>query len=257
MVGVLIMKKLLLGIMGSVGVIGVVGIAMNAKMGDELEPVDISMTDAEKADKIVRTKDGKAVRIVGSLVYDKDATPSATPVGNTVEASTVPENALCNLTIEAAETSMGTLYLGERGSRKIPNLPKMSAFFGKASWPVKIDNSLDKGKWLWTVLMKGEDCLTAADMDIDYIGSSMGEFRNMTLVIKRRMLRTEGVCDFGDGKVKCSVPFGDPRAVAGKRVYVPHGWAGLDHGLNYLGMTNDVLEDRNPKVIEAEPVIIE
>jgi len=94
------------------------------------------------------------------------------------------------------------------------------------------------------------------------LGSAIAEFLKKDVAFQKRLLRTTGKCEVDDGvggkvPVECTVPVGDPRVIAGRKVRVPHAWAGLDHGVNFLTATNGVVEDRIPEEIADEPIPVD
>jgi len=118
--------KAIVGMIGIVGATaGVVIIGVGTKdLGGEaaLESVEISaLSEAQRKDKVVRTKFGKLVRITHIEVAADATITAGTDLGDVVEVqpSDIPENALCNLIIDAEETTIKILYADPdpKGSR--------------------------------------------------------------------------------------------------------------------------------------------
>lgn len=204
----------------------------------------VTIAPEQVADKVVRTKLGKLVRIARHVDTPGNAAIMTTVLGDVVEVPTVPANGICNVVVEAPSIDAKVFYGdSERASMEVPNIPALKNAFGKASWPVMIPDSQASGKWLWNVLLRGDDCTKAAD-DPNFVGSTMREFLTLPDSYKRRLVRTRGTCDVDGKQVECTVPWGDSRAVPGSRMFVPHGWAGSEHDLNYVGVTSGVYEER-------------
>ncbi len=96
----------------------------------------------------------------------------------------------------------------------------------RKSIPVMIPGSCVADICLWTVMLRGDDCLKIADSD-HYVGSTMKEFMSMGKDFKKRFLKTYGMCTSDEGEVRCVVPFGDKRAIQGEAIFFGGtSWAG-------------------------------
>lgn len=197
------------------------------------QPVDVP-TPADGADKAARSPGGKLVRIVG-VHYDRQATPAGGPLGNVVEIGkpNFTSNALCHVLLK------GLPVLDEESGWIVPYIPELLDAFGEspASWPVELPRSCRADGCYYIVLLKAEDCLSAADAD-GYIGSSMHEFRIAFPGDKDergRFLWTDGQCiDPQTSKeYECSVPVSDSRTIPGRIVRVFGSWSGRRHDLGF------------------------
>jgi len=220
--------------------------------GDAGDPDHLSAeeTPAESADKAVRSPGGKLVRVVGDVQFDKDADPTASDLGDVVEVQPgdVPGDALCNVVFDARPVAVKVLYPDAEYVGNVPDIPELAdEFLAAGCWPVVIQESctgVPTSTCLWNTQLKGTACTKAADLP-QYVGSTAREFDSLPFAVRQRLLRTRGRCG-KDGVVPCMVPVGDPRALAGARIYVPHGWS-RRRDLNYVGRTGDEYEDRKAK----------
>jgi hypothetical protein len=205
-------------------------------------------TDAELADKAVKSTGGKYVRMVGRVDFDKDAETKNTALGDIVEVQPkdVPADAICNVVLDAQPVAVKIIYPDAEWVGNVPNIPALRDEVLEAKcWPVLITGSCTGqpvNTCLWNTFLKGAACTKAADLP-QYVGSTAREFHALPFALRQRLLRTRGRCGVG-GNVPCMVPVGDPRALAGERVYVPHRWAERDNDLNFVGKTNDEYESR-------------
>lgn len=190
----------------------------------------VKMFERDVCTKAVRTPGGKLVRVVGVQADSQDAVAD-TELGRTVVVSGVSERSLCHVMIDA-KPKKKTEDDGVGCSRDYADIPELFPHFGKASCPVKIGGSEVSGSYLWSVLLRGDACMIAGDLP-SYKGSDMHDFLKLPMEQKRRFLKVQGQCPVDGGFVGCTVPVGDPRAVPGSPVQVPHGWAGR-RDLNYV-----------------------
>ena len=252
------------GILGAGIVAGTLG-TLDLGGGEDPIPVEedtFEFTEAQKADQVIRSGAGKLIRMARSnITVAPDAATVDTELGKVVELD--EPKGVCNVIIDARAIRVSLLYEDpEMGNREVPNIAALRPYMGKVSWPVKIQGSKDgTGSWLWNGLFKDADCKIIADMDNAYIGSTIREFLLKDPQLQARLLRTKGRCESKDeeGKVKtidCTVPVGDPRAIAGERIFVPHGWAGAEHDINFLGSTAGIVESRIESVAKEEPIPI-
>lgn len=199
-------------------------------------------TEAQRADKVVRSKTGRLVRVVGAEFDKDDAVTSGTDLGNVVEVQKVSlDRAICNVVIDARPVPGSELYPdGNEYVRNYPDIPALADAFRRSGCrPVMISGSClpePVGSCLWNTQLKGTDCADVAD-EPQFVCSGVQDCWSQSPEMKARLFRTKGECDDGKGgKQPCTVRWGDDRAVDGERVYIPHGWAGRDNDLNFRGV---------------------
>lgn len=213
--------------------------------GDEIGMGEIEKSDAGKVDasvvfeemkpsaeqaarKHLVTPEGKMVRVVG-LQHKNGSIVAQNVLGDTVEAdSTDTKQGTCNVVIQAVPKNFKQDTLSEFSYVGI--LPDVGeALYNsvkRRSIPVMIPGSCVSGICLWTVMLRGDDCLKIADSD-HYVGSTMKEFMAMSMKMKQRFLKTFGMCTSEEGEHRCTVPFGDKRAIQGEAIFFGGtSWAG-------------------------------
>lgn len=251
--GFLVRRAALVAVLVAVGVGDLCGCGGCGEQGESrtldsgvAHAEDFRPSPAQLADKAVRSKTGRLVKVVGADVADDAAVTTGTELGDAVEVAEkdVPPNVLCNVVLDARPVPKSTLYPdGNEYVRNFPDIQKLiDAFRRSGCDPVMIGGSCvpgPVGSCLWNTQLRGADCARAAD-DPQYVCSGVRDCWTQPPAMKTRLFRTEGLCDDGeDGKVTCEVRWGDERAVAGKRAHIPHGWAGRDRDLNYVGVGGD------------------
>ena len=134
----------------------------------------------------------------------------------------------------------------------VPNVPQLLKAYERSNWSfVQLSNSESPfGNYLWNVMLRGEDCRAVSKLSC-YVGSSMKEFMNAHIDIKKRLLWT-WVQDKEEWK---QIPYGDPLAPIDAEWRVMHGWFGRDNDLNFRKIdskgeiTREVLEAKAVEVI--------
>lgn len=197
-------------------------------------PEEIPVKESQLCQRAVRASKGKLVRIVG-VAPGSDEEVKDTEVGRVVEVAEVPDHALCHVVLDARPVARSQLF--SDGNEYVGNTAQVEDLkdcLGEASWPVSISGSCNGvGSCMWSVLFRGECCRRAADSP-QYVGSTLKEFLALPVGIQRRFLRVRGKCVGDEGEeVGCSVPIGDPRAVAGAEAVVYHSWSKRTD-LNYV-----------------------
>jgi len=205
-----------------------------------------TQTDADIADKAARSPKGKLVRIIGTK-YDRQALPSVGLLGSVVEV-TKPDftkHSLCHVLLK------GLSILDDESGYHVPYIPELFGAFGKspASWPVKLARSCRADGCYWIVLLRAEDCLIAADGD-GYQASTMKEMLTLhtgDLAERGRFLWTVGNCTDPETlkNYECPVPISDPKAILGRDVRIPSGWAGRHLDLDFRANKNDKVLPRS------------
>jgi len=179
---------------------------------------ELGITSNIGVPKVVKTKSGKQVRIVG---FDApDAKEEDTEFGKALifSGENVPSNAFCNVVFEAdVEIEEGRLK---------PALENLENFLNAGALPVlmRIDDD-DVG--IWNCLFRGNDCISVAELP-GYLGSDIQQFINHP---KRKfLLKTQAKAGSKDknGHLKTSVDIDDVDADPDAEVVVPHGWLGRD-----------------------------
>jgi hypothetical protein len=229
---------------------GLIARAQPVDGGIDVEPVELS--PALSADQLFNTPAGNHVRIVGGTI-PVDAAVLPSPIGDAVNVPSVPANALCNVIVDAIPVE----HEGAPGGF-IPGIPELAHSFGDVSWAVPISGSEGtEGNVLWSVLLKGGACVTAADSTA-YVLSSTAEMRPFTKPLtewKCRLLRAQiSVVEEVDGQqvqVTKTVSACDERVdLARDKLSIPHAWAGR-HLLNFRKVDSGVLQDRVKKAVKA------
>ena len=178
--------------------------------------VDVEAAPEVSARKHLVTDSGRMVRVTG-LSHKAGCVISSGALGETVEANAGDVlRGTCNVVIRAPEKST----IADMRASALPGC------VCNKSIPVMVPGSCVSGVCFWVVMLRGDDCLKAADSD-HYVGSTMKEFMSMSADKKKRLLRTYGMCESKDGKHRCVVPFGDERAIHGEVVFFGGtSWAG-------------------------------
>lgn len=182
-------------------------------------PVELKPTEADLVPKLAVSPGGKSIKIVGAATAPS-AIVSDTSMGRAVVVSSVPANAICSVVFEAKEDT----------NKNRPNVLKND--WGKVSEPLKISSKDANGMFIWTGLLKGDACAVAADLP-GYLGSTFEELVALPVAKQARFLKTWGTCAADGGTIRCVVPVGDPKALAGEEVFFPAGWAGRND-LNFI-----------------------
>lgn len=179
---------------------------------------ELNVTTNVGVPKVVKTKSGKQVRVVG---FDAPgAKEEDTEFGKALVYSgeNIPDTAFCNVVFEAD--------IEIKDGRPRPKLPGLEKLLNAGAFPVlmRVDDD-DMG--IWNCLFKGNSCVSAAELP-GYIGSDVQQFINHP---KRKfLLKTHAKAGSKDKKdrLKTAVDIDDVDADPSAEVTVPHGWAGLD-----------------------------
>jgi len=123
---------------------------------------------------------------------------------------------LVALSSVAAPTECLVLFEGKENAKHSIDLPFN---LGKLL-PHKVNNSQVGDKWLWLVVLAGDDC-TKATKTTGYIGKSMEEFLKLPDAQKARFLKVRGQCKMGTEMIPCEAPWGDKKVNPYGIVYFP------------------------------------
>ena len=170
--------------------------------------------------RIYKPVTGKQIRLVGVHRNETDVVED-TEHGRAVVASSVPDDALCNILIDAPEVSHQYGDPQFAPPKNIPNVPALIPHYGKVSWPVKVEGSQQGNKWIWNVILQGQGCVAASSAGASVVGSSSEEIAKLPPGLKNRFFKTR------DGNIE----------------FVPHGWAGRDD-LNFVPVKAGVVQSR-------------
>jgi hypothetical protein len=207
--------------------------------GDGGTPVveEVQLTEADVCPRAIRTPTGRMVRVVGVESKGGNSEVKDTEVGRVVEVVELPSNAICHAIVDARPKAKSQFFPdGNEYVGNVPDIPALKDCYGKASWPVMISGSClsgPVGSCHWSMLLKGECCKIVGDLP-QYEGSTLKEILAKPITIQRRILRTKGRCIGDEGQqIDCTVPIGDPKAIANAPVFISHGWAGRQD-LNFV-----------------------
>ena len=223
-----------------IGVIGKIDSGVESKDAGIIEEIPISKEQVAR--KHLTALNGKKVRVVG-LSAKNGSVVAQNVLGETVEADTTDIlQGICNVVIQAKIKAFKQDTLSEFSF--VGNLPDVGEqlynSIVRKSIPVLIPGSCVSDICLWTVLLRGDDCLKIAESD-HYIGSTMKEFMAMTMEFKKRFLKTYGLCTVEEKEVRCVVPLGDKKAIKGEAIFFGGtSWAGRKD-LNYYQSRNGQL----------------
>lgn len=188
-------------------------------LSGEVEPAPVTV---ENAERVVVTKMGGHVRVIGNGKEPENLQLSDTIVGQAVVVTELTEDAICNVLIE---------------SDAPPD--KAHAF-------VKVTGSCDGDYCIYSCLYKGDLC-KSIDAISGYLGSSMAEFVNLDINMQHRFLKTTGLCEDKELEdFRCIVPLDDPRAIVSERVFVSHKWSRNDY-TNFVKVVDGIPQARHWK----------
>lgn len=152
-------------------------------------------TEAENAGSAIKTDTGKLIHIFG-VRNDKSALVIDSLHGRTAVFTDVPETATCNVLVDAKtvpplQKTTNKLVNGKpvavsAFAPELPEIPKLTNYFGTVSWPVRIPDSCTKeGKCLWEILLRGDACKTIGE-DPSFVSSSPREFSTLSKELRER-----------------------------------------------------------------------
>ena len=191
---------------------------------------EIPIYERDVVQRVYKPVSGKQIRLVGVQRNESDVVED-TDHGRAVVASVVPEDALCNLLIDAPEVDHQYGDPQFAPPKKVPNVPSLIPHYGKVSWPVRIEGSQQGNKWVWNVILQGQGCIAAASAGASVVGSSSEELAKLPPGLKNRFLRLRGQSNDIE--------------------FVPHGWAGRDD-LNYVPIKASVVQSRYNRCLLEE-----
>ena len=188
---------------------------------------------AEKyIDTFVKSPIGKRVRVVG--VKDKRGyVEKEDDDTKEITVATLNDKAICNVMIDAPILPISE---GNKVSN-IPAIEELKDYFIKVQ-PFLIPGSCNEnGMCLWNALLKGKLCYQISSHP-SYVGSTMQDFLNLPVSMKKRFLKTKGIKVNPEGQTEENVlPYGDPGALINEEYFVGHEW--LDRkDLNYMKTKN-------------------
>jgi hypothetical protein len=181
-----------------------------------------------------RATNGKHIRVIG-VEPEEAATVIDSELGRVVEVPTVPGDALCPVVFHANENVVDGL--------RWPVLQGVE--WGMR--PVQLPLSKLGKSYVWHAFVKGQDNCEAMAQHGSYLGSTMAELLALPPAFKRRCLVTDGTCDVEGQTVECTVPWGDPRAIADRPIRFPHGLAGRADINMVRTDSSGIPEDRIPE----------
>jgi hypothetical protein len=161
-----------------------------------------------------RAASGKHIRVVGVESDEEQPAVVDSELGRVIEVAAIPNKGLCPFVIHAAVRTMD--------KKRWPDIDGIK--WGMR--PVQIDHSEKAGDWAWNGFVEGQQECEKVLSHANYLGSSMQELLALPDEWKRRLLKVDGICNFEGQDHPCSVPWGDPRAVAGSKIRFPHRLSG-------------------------------
>lgn len=196
----------------------------------------------QKAPKYIRSTHSQKRVKVHMVTAPEDATiiKTGTSLGDIVEVTKLPENALCNILLVAPEA------LDTEKNKKLPvvsnkELNKLWCVEGN-SCPVKLSGVKHPlPKYYWNVLLSGEACRMIADEEDFYLASDFKQLTNLPQNIKKAIIKVKVIMtEEVDGKMKDvekTFFWGDPEIANAKNVLFMmfnHNWAGADNTFNLI-----------------------
>lgn len=148
--------------------------------------------EKDQVSRVYAVPGKRSIRLVGIDRKDTDVVVDDVAHGRAVQVNTVPEDALCNILLDATEIKHNYGTEEEPSMVKVPNVPELLPYFGKVAFPVKLERSKEGNSYIWNALLQGEGCAVAAGIGGVLLGSSTEEFNSLPPAIRSRVLRSIG-----------------------------------------------------------------